>query len=108
MGCYEILAAAQNGEVIDVLTLVACPERCGWGRMLLLHPDGRQDGVLWRQDFTEKAVAYIREQSWPGAESDASELIPAAAVRFSGTVCCRLARRLFLEPVISVGLWRRC
>ena len=67
MGCYEILArAAQNGEVIDVLTLVACPEDAAGGRMLLLHQDGRQDGVLWRQDFTEKAVAYIREQSWQG------------------------------------------
>ena len=69
MSYYETLAqAAQNGEVIDVLTVVACPEEAAVGQMLLLHQDGRQDGVIWRQDFTEKAAAYIREHTWQGPQ----------------------------------------
>ncbi len=66
---YELLAqAVQTGEIIDVLTLVACSEECAVGQMLLLHQDGRQDGVLGDQDFTEKAVTYIRKRSWQGPE----------------------------------------
>ena len=64
---YELLAqAAQNGEIIDVLTLVACSEERAVGKMLLVHQDGRQDGVLWDQDFTKKVIDCMQEQSWQG------------------------------------------
>ena len=69
MSHFETLAqAAQDGELLDVVTLVACPEAQAVGQMLLLHQDGRQDGVLWDQDFTKKAAAHIGERNWRGAE----------------------------------------
>ena len=67
MSHFETLAqAAQDGELLDVVTLVACPEAQAVGQMLLLYQDGRQDGTIWDKDFTKKLIDYIQEQSWPG------------------------------------------
>ena len=63
MSHFETLAqAAQDGELLDVVTLVASPEAQAVGQMLLLYQDGRQDGTIWDQDFTKKLIDYIQDK----------------------------------------------
>lgn len=67
MTLFEILlAAAERGEAVQMVTLVGAPPKNTslLGQMLLLFPDGRVEGELLNADFTERVLSITKGRHW--------------------------------------------
>ncbi len=61
-----LLAAAERGEAVQMMTLVDAPaeSRASLGQMLVLYPDGRTEGLLVDTHFTEKVLEQSKACQW--------------------------------------------
>ena len=62
----QLYNLVQNGMSVFIVTIIACPayNNENVGQMLLLYPDGRVEGELIDQFFTEHAVRTITKLIW--------------------------------------------
>lgn len=59
-----LLQAAEKGEAVQTVTLIAGPPKAPLGQMLLLFSDGRAEGTLVDAEFTEKVQTELRAAQW--------------------------------------------
>ncbi|SDD48627.1 XdhC family protein [Sporomusa acidovorans] len=62
----QLYNAVQNGIAVSLITLVACPHcrKGNEGQMLLLYADGRAEGLLINESFTEYVVRTVEQLTW--------------------------------------------
>jgi xanthine dehydrogenase accessory factor len=61
-----LLAAAERGEQVQIVTLVGVPEgkEAALGQMLAIFPDSRTEGEILDADFTAAVLGEISQRQW--------------------------------------------